>query len=187
MSTLDQINIIKQYCEYVEKHLRNVKASWELCITAFIREKFIWDDCIYFSINEMIKNHDSSKMSTEELVPYSNWLCGKYGVSYDIWDDGGKGEKAHAIAKSEFDAACVHHTKTNPHHWQNWSKKKYYHPYESTCHLVCMLVDWMAMGLEFGDTAEEYYNDNKTEINLREEDHKYLMRLFELLKTEANQ
>jgi len=29
-----------------------------------------------------------------------------------------------------------------------------------------MVLDWMAMGLKFGDTAEEYYENNRDKIKI---------------------
>lgn len=113
--------------------------------------RFITDDFCYFSISDSVKNHDLSKLSKEEFVQYREFF---YPID--------KKEKEDADIALAFD----NHLNHNIHHWQTWTKHVDY-PY-ADIYLVDNIVDWMAMGFEFGDTAKEYYEKNKDKIEMPE-------------------
>ena len=182
MQVLDKINIIRNYCDYVEEHIKNVSESWELLKTKCAHMRFIYDDFVFFTIDGMVRSHDMSKTSTNEFIQYAEWFFGPHGKEWESMDV--EHENQHIRLHKEFDAAWEHHKKENPHHWQNWTNKESVcNPYELECHCVCMVVDWMAMGLKFGDTAEEYYEREKTRINLPEWSVRFIRDIFEAIKT----
>jgi hypothetical protein len=80
--------------------------------------------------------------------------------------------------KEEFNAAWENHKEKNPHHWENWTKKEG----GWVCNCVCMVVDWMAMGMKFNDTPREYYEKNKDKIKLPNYAIKFMYKIFELLE-----
>ena len=121
-----------------------------------------WDDYVYWSIDAEIKTHDLSKFSPEEFTQYRE----------SFYPVGGAG-------KASLDKAWQHHIENNPHHWENWTKQKYSNPHEWEINCVCMVVDWMAMGYKFGDTAQEYYESNKSKIKLPDYAVKYIYEIFE--------
>ena len=45
-----------------------------------------------------------------------------------------------------------------------------------------MIIDWVAMGYKFGDTAEQYYNSNKDKIDLNEDQLLLMFEIFGKLK-----
>jgi hypothetical protein len=114
----------------------------------------------------MIREHDISKMSQEEFIPYQRRFFPVLGVSLG----------------NDFGSAWENHKALNPHHWENWTISPQTFPNEHACHCVCMLVDWMAMGLHFGDTAEEFYTKNAHKIKLPEWAIGFLQDMFAALR-----
>ncbi len=165
MEGVKHINKIREYCDYVEEHLLNVERSWFILQSTCKDMPIIYDDYCYWYIDAMVKNHDVSKMSTEEFIPYQRNF---YPVD----------EKDNAI----FGIAWQHHLIHNPHHWENWTNIKEKFPNEQACHCVCMVIDWMAMGMKFGDTAEEYYNANKHKINIPGWSVEFINEIFKKLR-----
>lgn len=165
MEGIDHINKIRAYCDYVEDHLLNVEKSWQTMQAACKDMNFIYDDFLFWTIDAMVQSHDISKMSAEEFIPYQRNF-------YPV------GEKD----PSAFGLAWQHHLEFNPHHWENWTNIKEKHPNEQACHCVCMVIDWMAMGLKFGDTAEKYYEANRHKIELPEWAEKFIREIFEHLR-----
>jgi len=187
MRAKEKIEIIRQYLNYVEEHLDNVHTSWERLkeIDDLAKEDglapILPNDFLYWKVDECIRNHDVSKLSAEELVQYAEWFYGAHGKNYDIWDDGGAGEKAHEEAINGFCAARQHHRMNNKHHELCWTADDEALK-EWEVHCVCMVIDWMAMGLKFGDTAEEYYNKNCGNIFLPGHGHDMCRKIFERLR-----
>ena len=176
---------IREYCDYVEEHLRHVEESWMTLREKCQKMRFVYDDYTYWSIDHMVKEHDMSKLSPEEFIQYQrNFFPVKEGDPKALFvptDEQNQIEKD--AAKAGFKEAWEHHKSANGHHWQNWTKNEpYYNPYEAECHCVCMVIDWMAMGLKFGDTAESYYEGHKDEIKLPEWAVTFIHEIFEALK-----
>ena len=184
MDGLKRLEVIRAYCDYAEKHLRNVGNAWVILQDALKHDKVVWNDFDFWTTHARIEEHDLSKLEAGEFIQYADWFFGEFGKGYDIDDDGGKCEHAHEAAMAAFDAAWEHHKAENPHHWQNWAHpdKTVRCPGELSCHVVCMVADWMAMGMAFGDTAEEYYEREKDKIDLPEWAVKYLQEIFIALR-----
>lgn len=166
----------KEYLDYVERHYNNVQRAWKELNTALNGKGndmslFLADDVNYFTLNEMVKDHDKSKLSKEEFTQYRQYF---YPTSYEIKN------------KEQFNNAWENHLKKNEHHWQNWTSK---YPTKSVTSTMCLIeniCDWMAMGYEFGDTAQEYYELNKDKINLPEWAIKDMYLIFECLNNNRN-
>ena len=75
----------------------------------------------------------------------------------------------------------MHHLGNNPHHWQYWTERDYAYPNQKLIYLIENICDWMAMGYEFGDTAQEYYENNKDKIILPEWAIKEMYKIFEII------
>ncbi len=153
---------IKEYCDYIDEHLRNVAQAWNIVQEKCSDLNVISDDHLFFCIDTMIKAHDLSKISTEEFVPYQRKFFPADGK-----DDSG------------FGVAWEHHLGQNPHHWEKWTKTQEHYSNELACHCVCMFCDWMAMGMKFDDTAQEYFEANESEIELPEWAVVFLNEMFE--------
>ena len=119
-------------------------------------------------INHDVINHDASKLSTQEFTQYRNYF-------FPI-----KGEEK---SKEEFKKSWEHHKEHNMHHWQSWTKDpiNYNDPY-ADAFVVMMVVDWVAMGFEFGDTAQDYYEKNKDSIILPEWAIKLMQEILFVIK-----
>ena len=167
---IEQIEKFREYLDYIERHYNNVQKAW-----AIVKEKcngkgfrFMYDDFVFHSIEMNVKNHDLSKLSESEFT--------QYRLNFFPAD----GEKKN---KQAFGFAWEHHKANNPHHWQNWTVTYADYPY-ADIYLVENIVDWMAMGFEFGDTAKEYYEANKEKIDLPEWAIKDMYKIFECIYTE---
>lgn len=169
-TTLSVIQATRQYLDYVERHILNVQKAWDL-----IQEKckgkgfkFLYDDCYWYAINADVKHHDRSKLSAAEFTQYRQWFFPVEGEQKDY---------------ELFNAAWEHHKANNDHHWQNWTQKK---SYDDEVFVVMMVIDWVAMGFEFGDTAQEYYEKNKDKIDLPEWAVKFMYEIFECIYPDLN-
>lgn len=164
----EKIVKFREYLDYVERHYDNVQKAWIVIQDKCKNMQFIYDDSIFWCFDSAIKKHDESKLSEEEFFAYRNYF---YPVSGEV-----KNKKA-------FNESWEHHWKNNDHHWQNWTAQ--YgdtHNLSSELCLVHNIIDWMAMGYEFGDTAQEYYESNKDKIHLPEWAIKTMYDIFENLK-----
>lgn len=165
MEGLKHINKIREYCDYLEEHLLNVEKAWKILQETCKDMNFIWDDYLFWSIDAMVKSHDISKMSAEEFIPYQR----------NFFPVGEKDSKA-------FHSAWLHHIDHNTHHWEKWTTIRERMPNEQYAYCVCMVIDWMAMGMKFGDTAQAYYEANSHKINLPEWAVKTIYQIFDAIK-----
>ena len=149
MQILQHTAKIREYCDYLDEHVRNVEKAWCVLKACCKDMRFVYDDYVFGSIDLMVDEHDLSKVSPEEFIQYQRRFCPV-------------GEPD----KEGFLPAWEHHKANNQHHWEHWTNRDYCNPYEDECHCVCMVIDWMAMGYKFGDTAESYYENNKDQIHL---------------------
>ena len=184
MEGLQQIRRIRAYCDYVERHLQNVEKAWAILQDKLKDMNVVYDDFLWSQIDKLIKEHDLSKFSAEEFMQYVEWFQGPLGAVYNVQIHGDKGGEVdrHWENKDAFDKAWEHHQRCNPHHHQNWTIRKEAFPNEHSCHIVCMVADWMAMGMEFGDTAEEYYVNNKESMNIPAWADKMLEDIFNAIR-----
>lgn len=164
---LELIRKNREYLDYIERHYNNVQRAWKELNDKCKGQGFSWlyDDSIWFLIDVNIKNHDISKLSRYEFVSYRQFF---YPTEKEIKD------------KGLFNDAWRHHLENNPHHWENWTKN-----YPNSIHyLIENICDWMAMGYEFGDTAKEYYENNKYKIHLPEWAVSYMYEIFNIIYKE---
>jgi len=147
-----ELQKFREYLDYIERHYDNVQKAWELinkkCSNDF---KFIYDDYVWNCIDSNIKAHDLSKLSKEEFTQYRQYFFPVNDESKD---------------KDLFLSAWDNHKSKNPHHWQNWTNDDTLNSYDQLIYFIENIVDWVAMGFEFGDTAKSYYEENTGDINL---------------------
>jgi hypothetical protein len=151
MKALKAIQKTREYLDYLEEHILNVKRAWLELQEKCSDMRFIYSDFFYHTIDSEVEHHDISKLSEHEFVQYRKWF---FPVEEREKD------------RIAFDKAWKHHKENNLHHWETWTQKQYWDPNEWERHCVHMVIDWMAMGYKFGDTAQEYYERNKDKINL---------------------
>lgn len=161
-----KLSKFREYLDYIEEHYDNVQKAWKLinekCKDSF---RFIRDGWVWECINQGVEMHDLSKLSAEEFTQYRNYF-------YPI-----DGEEKN---KDDFEKAWQHHLERNDHHWQNWTKNYENHPY-ADAFVVLNVVDWIAMGFKFGDTAKDYYEKNKDKINIPDWAVELMYEIFECI------
>lgn len=147
----EKIQKFRDYLDYVERHYDNVQKAWKVLQEQCGDMRFIYDDYVFNCIDSNVKNHDLSKLSQEEFTQYQQFF-------YPTTDE--------VKSKDLMKTAWNNHLQKNPHHWQHWTCKTYGNPYECEIYFIENIIDWMAMGYEFNDTAKDYYEKNKAEIIL---------------------
>ena len=173
MPGLSHIVKIREYCDYLEQHLINVQLAWRTLEVVCQDMRFIYDDFYWATIRGMVMAHDLSKFSPEEFIAYQRKF---FPAHLHVSDAPARTDKI------EFANAWEHHKENNLHHWQSWPDATVSFPGEHECHCVCMVADWMAMGMHFGDTAQEYYEGHKDEIELPEWAVTFMYEIFERLE-----
>ena len=167
----NQLQKFREYLDYIERHYDNVQKAWATINKECAHKnfRFLYDDFVWGLINENIKNHDLSKLSSQEFTQYRQFFFPADGEEKN---------------KELMNTAWSHHCDNNHHHWQNWTATQFADPYSAEIYLVENIVDWMAMGYEFGDTAKEYYEKMKGEINFPEWAVKLMYEIFDCVYQE---
>lgn len=147
----------RQYLDYLEEHLENVRLAFIELSNACDGMMWVGDDCSWHTLRQEVINHDLSKFTKHEFVQYRDQF---FPVS-EI-------DKEH----SDFDLAWENHKDENHHHHETAEN---YHD------IIHMIVDWTAMGYKFGDTAQQYYEANKDQIKLADEHRDFMHEIFERL------
>lgn len=142
----------KQYNEYLEGHISNVQEALEVLNELDIQ--FVKDN--YDELKTICQNHDASKYSEEEYIPYREHF-------YPINDE----EK---LKTEAFEQACRHHIKNNKHHWDYWlnDDNELDIPDEQEYKLYCVerCCDWLSMACQHDEPSSQWYNANKEYITM---------------------
>ncbi len=165
MAGLKHTAKIREYCDYIDEHLHNVAKAWSILQETCRDDNIIYDDHLFFVTDQMIKDHDLSKVSPEEFIQYQRNF-----FPVEKKDDTG------------FEAALGHHLLHNGHHWEKWAEIKCQFPNEWACHCACMICDWLAMSMKFGDTARVYYDKNKDRIIIPDYADRYIYKIFAMIE-----
>lgn len=164
-----EIDKIKQYDEYLRKHLANVKLAFTwLTINLDSLFKDFPSGVVY---NNIIQ-HDGSKFWEEEYDAYCEYFYG---------------DKKRA--KEDFDRAWLHHIHHNPHHWQYWllhqddgGMKPLEMPFECVVEMVC---DHWAFSFAKENLYEifDWYEKNKSKMVLHENTRKLYEDILDQIKS----
>ena len=116
---------------------------------------------------ERVLVHDESKYSEEEFIPYRKNF---FPINAEEKENN----------KLDFDKAWEHHWKNNSHHWQYRKNKTSFNKdnKEEVLDVLENVLDWMAMGYKFNDRPYQYYENNKNNIVLCDDERKYLEDLI---------
>ncbi len=168
----ETIKNTRDYLDYVERHYNNVQRAYKELEKALKGKELLFSDPVLVELlDRKIEIHDLSKLSKEEFVQYRQYF-------YPT--------KAEETNKEWFLAGWDNHCEKNDHHWQNWTKKYTELNHDSIPCILENIVDWMAMGYEFGDTAVAYYDKNKETINIPEWGRPFMERILDLLRDVPN-
>lgn len=177
MQALEAISKTREYLDYVERHINNVARAWQEVMAAMEKNggyPIHYDDFRWQVMKAEVEHHDISKLSSSEFVQYRQ----KFYPTKNEAEATDKTEQ-----KKAFDDAWEHHWKCNSHHWENWTRRiNESSPYDAEIHCTHMVIDWLAMSYEFGDTPRSYYERNKERITLPEWAVKYINQIFDDLK-----
>jgi len=160
-TTLETIDKTQEYLNYIRDHALNVRKAWGEVQEKCKDMRFMWDDYYFFSISDEVDFHDLSKLSEFEFVQYRKSFYPTENES-----------------KFDMSEAWNHHKKENAHHWENWSAVEWGNNSTVEVHLVHMVLDWMAMGYNFGDTAQSYYEKNKNKIKIPKWAEEFIYEIF---------
>lgn len=165
ITTLEIVEKTQEYLNYIREHVLNVRKAWGVLQEKCKDMRFMWDDFYFFSISDEVDFHDLSKLSEFEFVQYRK-------VFYPADNE----------PKFDMSEAWEHHKKENAHHWENWTSINWSGNPGVEIHIVHMVLDWMAMGYKFGDTAQSYYEKNKEKIDIPEWAEAFIYQIFERIK-----
>ena len=165
----DNIKIKKQtknYKKYIKEHQENIKKAFEE-----IKENPVifqrYGNEILNALWERVLIHDKSKYSEEEFIPYRKNF---FPINAEEKENN----------RLDFDKAWEHHWKNNSHHWQYRKNKTSFNKdnQEEILDVLENILDWIAMGYKFNDRPYQYYENNKNNIILCEDEKNYLEDLI---------
>ena len=134
--------------QYLQGHVHKVCVFAKMLFELGLIERDLYDFIRH--------GHDKSKLEEPEFTPY---------VKRKWFEREGDQEKFNDMG-DDVKQAIIHHVTNNSHHPECWSPDYEGFEVEQPCHIVgmpeeCvieMVCDWMAMGLERGNTARAWYN-----------------------------
>lgn len=164
---IEEIKKFREYLDYIEDHYNNVQKAWKLINDKCQGKGFHWiyDDNLWFAIDGEVKHHDLSKLSENEFTQYRQFFFPTI-----------KEQKN----KELFKTAWEHHKINNDHHWETWTQYGFGKAKQELA-LIHNIIDWVAMGFKFNDTAKDYYEKNKEEIKLPKWAIKLMYQIFECI------
>lgn len=162
--TMDVIVNQGLYFEHYMKHTYYVILAWKEIQSTLIEEGLVSKD-EFQKINQLILWHDHSKISGEEWLPYARRFYSNQGNEESV--------------RQEFKKAVTHHKRENIHHFESL---KDYSGTDWRCYIVEMVCDYIAMGWEFGKYIFEYYEENKSQIELPSRYQEYLEWILKVLR-----
>lgn len=147
-----KIEKTREYLDYIERHYDNVQKAHKFIVDVCANDlRWHLDPCLLSYVAMAVFEHDISKLSHEEFIPYRE--------SFFSIDDEEK-------EKSSMQEAWKHHKKANDHHWQNWTNLDDEERVVRHVAFIHMVIDWQAMTYEFGGSIQSYYEGNKDKIKL---------------------
>jgi hypothetical protein len=161
---IQKINKTREYLDYLEEHYNNVQKAWKVVQEKCKDLRFIYDDYFFFTIDYHVKGHDISKLSKNEFIQYREKF---YKADTEV------------VEEADFDLAWEYHKLNNPHHWENWTAASYGHYAEWEINCVHMILDWIAVGYMFNNTAQAYYEKIAKEINLPDYAVEFIYEIFD--------
>ena len=148
----------RDYNEHIENHTLYVLMAFVLIRENLVEERYITENQSY-QIEKLVSQHDNSKYSKEEWLPYARRFCGP------------ESSNPSPEVKSDFKQAVKIHKSRNLHHWESLKDYKGNNWKNYIVELVC---DYIAMGWEFDNYICEYYDKVKEEIDLPKKYKDYL-------------
>lgn len=167
MKGMSIIKNSRDYLDYLEIHLTNIAKAFQEVSNACDGMAWVGDDFTWHTIRGDILFHDISKFSQEEFTQYRKKF---FPTSEE--------KEFNFLIDEEFQTA-----------WENHKNKNHHHHETAKTHndIIHMIVDWTAMGYNFGDSAQEYYEKNSKDITLDSENRKFMYEIFKRIKEKNNE
>ena len=146
----------KEYLDYINNHISNVKKAYEMYFIPLLSKDSISDLISTQDIKNAIKvasalvqEHDASKFSDDEFDGYRiKYYPTELEKSDPNWDE-------YSEARSE--ECWEHHYRNNPHHPEHWIDKETKTPKDIPLeYIVEMFCDWEAMSMLYDDMITWY-------------------------------
>lgn len=161
----------KAYEDYIISHKQGVVDAYYKIKETCADMEFISDEKLSARLINCISNHDNSKHDFEEFDAYRQHWYPMDGEEVD---------------EVEYQKAWIHHYLSNPHHWEYWLENDVEdHEFEllSTVEMVC---DWMSVGSSCGNTAKEFYEQNKEKIRISDWKRTLITEIFKRVYPQRN-
>lgn len=169
----DTYKLKAKYDKYLKNHVENVKKSYDwllIYIPEVIKELPLYAQ---LDLKYHIIDHDKSKYSEEEFVPYSKYF-GSSNVTPEI--------------ETNYYYAWLHHIHNNPHHWQYWvivdnanTNIPLEMPKEYVLEMIC---DWWSFSWSKKDLSEifRWYDERKEKMIFHPKTQEYIEYVLDKLK-----
>jgi len=162
MEAYEIIKNSRLYLDYLEEHIKNVEKAFNKLIGTKNNVECLNDSEFLVMLKESVSQHDLSKFTKEEFVQYREKFYG--GIDEPAFD---------------FDAAWINHYTNNHHHIETY---KTIYDTTTKLNIIHMVIDWTAMGYKFGDTARAFYESDKMDKKVHDEDIDFLYKIFEVIE-----
>ena len=155
----------KSYLGHVLDHKKMVYIAWLYVADTLYSLDFISESDMC-DINNLIMNHDDSKLQRDEFIPYARRFNGP--------------RQKNPIVKADFKAAVKLHKERNLHHYEALKSYKGWNWKHYAIELIC---DYIAMGWEFDNYICEYFQEVKDELKsvLSEEYYNYIESIISII------
>ena len=158
VETLERLNREKEYYDYIQKHVANVKAALVRYFIPLLQltnvSKFVSDEDLFKAIKtvyDRVDSHDSSKYMDNEFDAYR--------AKYYPTENESKGDSNYiALVDDRYQDAWKHHYTNNRHHPEYWVDSETGAPRDMELDAIIeMISDWEACSTMFGTNTAEWY------------------------------
>jgi hypothetical protein len=172
----------EEYIVYIEQHKERVKLAYNKFFVPLIGQELDLKSCsneefqeALTTCNSNISLHDMSKYSDIEFQPYRLKWYPTVDESLALED-----KTIFDQMREEYEAACKHHIKNNPHHPQYWVDEDGNIRDMELKYIIEMMCDW----LSFGKDIRSWYSfaeDEKATMSAKTKE--IVEELMELIYT----
>ena len=169
--SLDRIQQEKNYINYLETHISNVKKAYITLFLPLVSKELVFDDAPFsptefknaiLAAKSAVRMHDMSKWGDAEFEPYR--------AHWDPTDEEkNRGQEYQTEVDIAYQNAWVHHFTNNDHH------PKFWYDFENNVArdmsldaIIHMICDWESFNLDSPSTLLKWY------LNHSIEEHKFM-------------
>ena len=168
---LDAIHKTRAYLNYLEQHYVAVQDAWAKVQVVCSDMKFLHNEDICYRIDKAVKEHDASKLTSQEFVPFRRQYYPtnkeKAQLALDPF-----------VNRSKYLEAEALHIQRNNHHAEKWMALCEDRLY-STVSCVHMLCDWIARDVAIDSVpAPEYYQNSEHKSKMPVWADKLILEIF---------